>query len=327
VVYRSSPTQADAQFADAKSGVTDIFGLDNALYAQQKDQIPAIHQVAYVDPCPRAVWFNHSKAPFNNGTFDRALSMTMNRAKWAANIWIPPSKPAAGLWSDYRNLDQYINTGSDTKWHTLDYDPQAAVQLMATIGYTQVNGQLMDASGKQVSFVVGTPTQPTDFEYKIAQDWIQDLKAIGINASVQNFQQPPWFNNVNAGTWDTGVWWFCGATVDPMELYSQFLCKSVVPVGTNATVNAERYCDKNFDTVVNQLMAITPNDPKAAALYQQAFDLWMQDPPGVPLIQTYYTAYYNDTYWSNMPTNSNLYTVPFNWWGQIMWVYFNVKPK
>ncbi len=328
VIYRTGASTSDAQFAEAKAGNSDIFGLDNALYAQQKDQIPLIHQVAYVDPCPRAVWFNHAKAPFNNGTFDRALSMTMNRQKWATNIWIPASKPAVGLWADYRNLDKYINTSSDAKWHTFDYDPQAAVKLMETIGYKQSNGQLLDSTGKQVTFVVGTPTGPSDNEYKMAQDWIQDLKAIGINASLQNFQQPPWFNNVSMGNWDVGLWWFCGATVDPMELYSGYLCNQVVPVGQNATKgNDVRYCDKNFDAVVNQLMKLTPDDPKAMPLYQQAFDIWMQDPPGVPLIQTYYTAYYNDQYWANMPTNKNLYTVPFNWWGQIVFVLFNIKPK
>lgn len=328
VIYRTGATTADAGFAEAKANNTDIFGLDNALYAQQKDQLPQITQVAYVDPCPRAIWFNRAKPPFDKPEFVRAMSMLANRPKWGTNIWIPPSKPATGLWADYRNLDKYINTSSNTTYHTLDYDPAGALKLLESIGYKQNGNVLNDPSGNPVKFVVGTPTGPTDNEYKMAQDWIQDLKAIGIDASLQNFQQPPWFNKVAVGDWDTGVWWFCGATVDPMELYNQYTCDKVAPIGQrDVKGNDPRYCDKEFDTVVKQLQKITPDDPKAGPLYQQAFDIWMKDPPGVPLIQTYYTAYYNNTYWSNMLSNSNLYTVPFNWWGQISFVLFNIKPK
>ena len=63
------------------------------------------------------------------------------------------------------------------------------------------------------------------------------------------------------------------------------------------------------------------------SLYMKAYDLFMRGSPGVPLIQTYYTAYFNTTYWDNMLSNDNLYTVPFNWWGQILFVLFNISPK
>jgi peptide/nickel transport system substrate-binding protein len=137
-----------------------------------------------------------------------------------------------------------------------------------------------------------------------------------------------WFPKVDNGDWEAGVWWFCGATVDPMELYNGYTCNRVVPIGERAVNgNGMRYCNKQFDETVTQLKQLTPDDPKAMPLYQKAFDQWLEDPPGVPLIQTYYTSYFNDQYWTNMPTNQNLYTVPFNWWGQIMFVLFNIKPK
>jgi peptide/nickel transport system substrate-binding protein len=328
VVYRSGAQTADQGLAEAKANNTDIFGLDNALYADQKGTIPQITQVAYVDPCPRAIWFNRAKAPFDKPEFVRALSMLMNREKWGTNIWIPASKPAVGLWADYRNLDKYINADSNTKWKTLNYAPDEAMKLLESIGYKKDGDTLKDASGKAVAFNIGTPTGPNDNEYKIAQDWIQDLKAAGINATLSNYEQAVWFPKVNNGDWDAGVWWFCGATVDPMELYNGYTCDRVAPIGQrNVKGNDPRYCNKDFDQVVSKLRNVTPDAPEAKALYQQAFDEWLKDPPGVPLIQTYYTAYYNNTYWDNMLSNSNLYTVPFNWWGQIMFVLFNIKTK
>ena len=81
-----------------------------------------------------------------------------------------------------------------------------------------------------------------------------------------------------------------------------------------------------LDKVINQLKKITPDAPEAAPLYQQAYDEFLRACPGVPVIQTIYTAYWNTTYWSGGLEQSSLYTVPFNWWGQYMFVTMKAKP-
>jgi peptide/nickel transport system substrate-binding protein len=102
----------------------------------------------------------------------------------------------------------------------------------------------------------------------------------------------------------------------------------VLPIGERATNgNDIRACNKEFDEIVGKLKQITPDAPEANDLYMQAFDKWMEQAYGVPLIETYYPAQFNTTYWDGLPTADNLYTVPFNWWGQIMWILFNAKSK
>jgi peptide/nickel transport system substrate-binding protein len=328
VVYRSGPASSDQIVADMAANNTDVLGLQYDIFQEQATKLSQYSGIAYVDPCPRGAFFNNAKAPFDKPEVRRALSMMMNREKWGENIWAPPSKPAKGLWADYRNMDQYINPESAGKWKTLTYDPAEALKLLESVGFKKDGNTLLGPDGQPFKFVVGTPTRPTDFEYLIAQDWIEDLKAQGIEASLQNFEQPVWFNRVDTGDWEVGVWWFCGATVDPMELYQSYTCDRVVPIGERQTTgNNVRACNKEFDEIVGKLQKITPDAPEAGALYQQAFDKWMEQAFGVPLIETYYPAQFNTTYWDGLPTKENLYTVPFNWWGQIMWVLFNAKPK
>ncbi len=91
--------------------------------------------------------------------------------------------------------------------------------------------------------------------------------------------------------------------------------------------NNVRYCDEEYDQTLQALQAVDPDDPSAMDLYQKMFDLWLRDAPGVPLIETYYSVSYNTTYWDGMPSNENLYTVPFNWWGQIIEIYFQTSSK
>jgi len=69
----------------------DIFGLAYDTWKTNQADIPQINQVVYVDPCPRAAWFNTaSNEHLAKPEFRRAMSMLMNREKWAANIWTPP---------------------------------------------------------------------------------------------------------------------------------------------------------------------------------------------------------------------------------------------
>jgi peptide/nickel transport system substrate-binding protein len=329
LIYRSGST-GDQQLAEIKNNVTDIFGMDYKVYMDKRTtEISQINLVAYLDPCPRGAFFNNAKPNLNKPEFRRALSMLMNRPKMAENIWIPASKPAEALWADYRNMDKYINKEANDKWGTLKFDPAKALELLNSIGYKQVNGKLMDPDGKQVTLQISAVGTAGANEYMFAQDFTEEVKKIGIDATLQGFaDQPPFFSQVDNGTFDVGFWWFCGATVDPIELYKSYECKDVVPIGEiPKRGNEVRACDPEFDKVVEQLKVTNPDDPAANDLYMQAYDLWMKNAFGVPLIQTIYTQYYNTTYWDNMMSNNNLYTVPFNWWMQINQVLFKIKPK
>lgn len=327
VVYRTGPG-AEQLLAEVKENNMDIFGMSYDLYTQNKAAIPQINQVVYVDPCPRGAWFNTAKAPdLTQPEFRRAMSMLMNRPKWGENIWAPPSKPADAPWADYRNLDKYINREANEKWGILEYNPKKALELLESIGYKQQGGKLLRPDGTQVKLEVTTVVGVGGNEYLMGQDFTEDLKAIGIDATFEYVEGIFW-DNIDTGNFDIGFWWHCGTTVDPTELYNSYTCDRVVPIGEK-TVNGNgpRLCNPQLDAVLKELNAIDPDDSRALGLYLKAYDLWMENPPGVPLIQTYYTANFNTTYWKNMMSNDNLYTVPFNWWGQIMFVLFEIEPQ
>jgi peptide/nickel transport system substrate-binding protein len=321
-IYATGPG-AEQLLAEIREDSFDIFGWGYDQYEANKAQVPQINQVVYVDPCPRAAWFNTAKGPhLTLPEFRRAMSMLMDRQKWGDNIWAPPSKPAQGLWADYRNLDKFINEEAKETWGTLQYNPEAALELLESIGYTQSGGRLLGPDGQQVSLAVTTPVGVGGNEYLMGQDFTEELKSIGIDATFRYVEGVFW-DNVAMGDFDIGFWWFCGATVDPTELFLSYTCDRVFPIGERATRgNNVRYCNEEFDQVVRALEAVDPDNPAAMDLYMRAFEIWLENPPGVPLIETYYTANFNTKFWDGMPSNDNLYTVPFNWWGQIMEIYF-----
>jgi peptide/nickel transport system substrate-binding protein len=325
-IWRTS-AGAEQALAEAKQGLPDIGGIGYDTYQQNKADLPEWDMVTYVDPCPRAAWFNETNEYLKAPEFRRAMSMLMNREKWGENIWSPPSKPAQGLWADYRNLDKYINKEAKDKWGTLEYNPDKALELLESIGYKQEGGKLIGPDGEQVKLAVTTPVGVGGNEYLMGQDFTEELKLIGIDATFEYVEGVFW-DSVDRGEFDIGFWWFCGATVDPLELYGEYICDNAAAVGeVSQKGNGPRHCDPAFDETVLALQAIDPDHANAMALYNKLFDLWLENPPGVPLIETYYSIPYNQQYWANTLSHDNVYTVPFNWWGQIIEIYFNAKAK
>jgi len=328
VIYRTGPT-GDQLLSEVQDNLADITSLSYDQYQINKAHLPQIEQVTYVDPCPRGVWFNCGKEPhLTQPEFRRAMSMLMDRETWAANIWSPTSKPAEGLWADYDILDPYINEEAKATWGTLDYDPERALELLRSIGYTQEEGKLLGPDGQQVALSITTPWGVGSGEYLMGLDFAEELRSVGIDATFDYVESVFWEKEW-LGEFDIEFYFICGADIDPFEgLYRWFPCDHVVPIGEPPPgYNPYRYCNEAFDRAVEALKLIGPEDPAAHELYMRLFDLWMQDPPAVPTIETYYSRSFNTTYWDGMPSMDNLYTVPFNWWGQILFVYFNITPS
>ena len=330
VIYRSAPA-AEQVVADIKENLLDVGGMDYKTYLDLKaaGELPDFEQFPWLDPCPRGLWFNCAKEPdIVKPEFRRALSMLCDRESWAENIWFPPSLPAKGYWTGYPLWDQYINEDSKKEYGIFEFSPEKAVETLLAAGYTQEDGKILRPDGTQASFETGTRIAVGGAEYLFAQSFVEECNKVGIDTQLKFYEGAIWNDKVRKGDWDLGFWWLCGASVDPIELYQDKVCSRVVPIGEDANQgNQQRLCNPRLDEVVEQLQVMAVDDPKAAALYLEAFDAFTESPAGVPLVETYYTFGMGTKYWDNMPTQDNLYTDPANWHGPIMFIAFNVRPK
>jgi len=328
VIYRvGTQDRPEVQLAEAKANKMDMMRMQWDNYVQIQDEITHFNNVNYLDPCPRGAWFNAAQPHVEHPEFRRALSMLMNREKWAQNLWAPASRPAKAFWADYQHMEPFVNYEANDKWGVLNFDPEGALALMAELGYTQDGDTLLDPNGEPVTLEVTTPVGPGGREYTMAQDFVAELQAIGIDASLKHLESGVFFNNVDSGDFQIGFWWLCGAFLDPLELFEAFTCDNVTPVGEVAAQGNEmRVCDPEMDEVLAQLGQVAPDDPAAAELYMEAYDLFMQNLPGTPLIETIYSTFHNTTYWDGMLSEDNVYTVPLYHWAQILFVFLNVTP-
>lgn len=211
------------------------------------------------------VTMNVKMEPFDKAEVRQAVNMAINKDRIlriingravAANQPLPPSMP--GFAKDYEGYA---------------YDPEAAKALLAEAG-------LADGFETEL-YVMNTDPQP-----RIAQAIQQDLKAIGINASIKSLAQA---NVIAAGgeedqapmIWSGGMAWIADFP-DPSNFYGPILgCDGAVPGGWNWAW----YCNEDLDAMAKEADAMV--DPAKAgereAMWRDIYLKVMEDAPWAPI--------------------------------------------
>ncbi|MBX9453690.1 MAG: ABC transporter substrate-binding protein [Mesorhizobium sp.] len=211
------------------------------------------------------VTMNVKMEPFDKVEVRKAVNMAINKDRIlriingravAANQPLPPSMP--GYAEDYEGYA---------------YDPEAAKALLAEAG-------LGDGFETEL-YVMNTDPQP-----RIAQAIQQDLKAIGINASIKSLAQA---NVIAAGgeenqapmIWSGGMAWIADFP-DPSNFYGPILgCGGAVTGGWNWSW----YCNEDLDAKATEADSMV--DPAKAgereAMWRDVYLQVMEDAPWAPV--------------------------------------------
>ncbi|HLH74013.1 MAG TPA: ABC transporter substrate-binding protein, partial [Chloroflexota bacterium] len=181
--------------------------------------------------------------------------------------------------------------------------------------------------GKPLSFEIMTPVPVGNPEQVIAQLIADEFKKLGVDVTVRAYTNAVWTQKWNTGDFDMDSHWLCGVSFDPDQLYTQFETSKAVPVGKTAVNgNQIRIHDAALNADAVKLDAADPTSSANKALFDQALADYYKALPAIPIIQTTYPTAFNTTYWTNWPTDDNLYHVPANWWGQFLFTIGSIKP-
>jgi peptide/nickel transport system substrate-binding protein len=115
-----------------------------------------------------------------------------------------------------------------------------------------------------------------------------------------------------------------GSVKYPFTTLDMYHSKNVKPTGENTGwINMARFSDPDYDEAVDELSQTSPDlEPqKALDLFRTAFGIWIKALPEIPLVQWYHRIPVNTTYWTNWPSEDNLYntalwhiTMPITLW-------------
>ena len=260
------------------------------------------------------LWINVGKGgPLADPKVRQAISAGINREQLSSKGeygYEAPATSSSGLILPAQQ--QYL----DPKLAN-DLSPTANAGKVSSIltadGYKKDSKGFWAKNGQEISFSVEDPTAYTDY-FADAQLIAGQLKAVGINATVDGVAAPSWFTDTQDGNFQTAVHWGGGAggTSDPYPFgqYQYWMDSTLsAKIGASAASNYGRYSNSQAQAAFTAF----ENTNNAATQQKELDVLENLESTQLPTIPLMYGADWNEystariTGWA---TQSNQYMDP-----------------
>jgi peptide/nickel transport system substrate-binding protein len=269
------------------------------------------------DPAHNHYWFppadvvmlylNTAKAPFDQVAVRQAISAAIDREQinTTAEVGYEPVANPTGL--ILPNEAKYLSgqyAGSAFSRNTT----QTATLLEKAGFHKGADGVYADARGNRLAFKLNVVSGWTDW-VTACQIMASNLKAAGMDVSVNAVSFNQYISGLSQGTYDTAISWTnTGPT--PYFLYNSLLNSSnSAPLGAQATSNFERWSDAKTDRLLAQYAGTI--DPK---VQQQALDglqqVMVEQVPSIPLVYGATWYEYSTSQFVGWPDQAHPYAVP-----------------
>lgn len=265
---------------------------------------------------------NLTKKPFDDVNFRKGLSYAINRDKIAkdAELGYVDGASQAGLllpnWEDWINED-IPNQGK------VEQDTDKALEYFAKAGYTQKDGKLVDASGKQLELNITVPNGYTDW-LRGMQSAQSQLGKLGITVKLTQPQPAAYTQAQNNGDFDLIVSSFGGTGSLYQDFNNLLNSEFATPVGTSTSANFERYKSDEADQLLAQLRAAADEDEQKEIVDQLQQIVYDE----VPVVTMFYGGLwglYSDKNFTGWPSEDNPYAPPTTWNSSMLLVVTNLK--
>ncbi|HEX6509888.1 MAG TPA: ABC transporter substrate-binding protein [Chloroflexota bacterium] len=252
---------------------------------------------------PVALWMNDAVAPFNNVHVRKAINMAIDRtqiSKVAEYGYEPPSNGAV------------LFPGYIKKWG----DSTAVKAAPSKANITAAKAELAKATGVDIS-------KPMDINVVSGwSDWVTSvqmiatqLKAIGMNLTVQPLQFSDYLQKLQTGSFNMAISWTAGEGNSPYYLYHDdfsTIPPTYAPIGQTATANFGRFKNTALDKLINQYSKTTIAS-KQVSIIKQAERIVAANVPVVPIMNSANWYEYNTKKFVGWPTAKNPYDLPPPW--------------
>ncbi len=224
--------------------------------------------------------FNTSKKPFDNVLVRQALNYAVDKKAIVDAVFL-------GSGSVAKSPIPPNMLGFDKDLADYPYDPVKAKALLKQAGYEQ--GFTTDLW----SMPVQRPYNPNS--RRIAEMIQSDWANVGVTAEIRTYEWGEYLAGIRKGEHSAALFGWMSDNGDPDNFANVLLGCGSIKGGSNAAF----WCDKQYDSLIQQAKIIS--DPaQRAALYKQAQEVFHQQAPWVPLAngKTFYATRSNVTGYS-----------------------------
>jgi peptide/nickel transport system substrate-binding protein len=260
VIYRPI-VEDQARLTELLTGAVDLIVGTPPDYVAQLENNPKITLLKQVGAHVWYLGINNQKKPFDDKRVRQALNYAVNKdaivrdvLKGTGTLSRGPVLP--GTW------------GADSGLKPYPYDPERARKLLAEAGY---------ASGFATTLWV--PESGSGMQSPVAMATIiqSNLKAVGVNASVQTFEWGAYLARLRSKEQELfALSWMAGNEDPDMVMFPLLHSSQWTPDGPNRAL----YKNAAFDELLHQAR-VTTDQARRAQLYREAQRILVEDPPWI----------------------------------------------
>jgi peptide/nickel transport system substrate-binding protein len=284
---------------------------------------------AYLDPCPRELFFNTEAAPFNDPNVRRAISSAINREQIAQIGYEGMTEPAESMFPTYAPLKAYLDRNKKLfeEFPVAHHDLKKTEELMTAAGFKKdAEGMWVGTDGKRVSLPIISRSGETD-QLKFGPILVAQLKKAGFDASFKPIEDVTYYSDVSSGKAPANLGSVCGSVQDPYTTFSYLHGRWYAPTGQPVPGPvATRFRNAEFDALIDKMAGLSADDPSFNQLADQALAIFNRELPVLPLVQARLLTPFNETYWTGWPNAKNNYVHPGHWWVSGNLIILELKP-
>lgn len=301
----TSNTSADLLLSE---GQVDWTGLFTPNIKQTYVNLDPAHNHYWFPPADVVMlYLNTAKYPFNQVAVRQAISAAIDRQQinTTAEVGYEPVANPTGL--ILPNESKYLQ--SQLAGLAYKQDIAKAGTLLENAGFHKgPDGVYVDMQGNRLAFKMNVVSGWTDW-VTACQIMANNLKAAGIDVSVNAVSFNQYISALTQGTFDTSISW-TNPGPTPYFLFNSLLNSSnTAAIGAQATSNFERWSDSATDKLLTQYAGSV--DP---AIQQQALDglqrIMVDQVPSIPLVYGATWYEYTTSRFVGWPDQAHPYAVP-----------------
>ncbi|WP_224367902.1 ABC transporter substrate-binding protein [Hyalangium versicolor] len=272
------------------------------------------------------LYVNTTKKPFDDVRVRKAISMAIDRDQIVK----------VAMYGYTRPVDSTALSDAHNSWR----NPEA----VAAGGWTKLDvakaNALLDEAGLkrgEDGIRVGPDKKPLKYDINVVtgwSDWVravqiiaQNLKQVGIDASVKTLDFSPWFEKLQKGEFDISMGW-TSEEPTPYHFYRDLMgTETLRPVGEIAARNWDRFASKEADALLHAF-EVTSDFAEQKKIAGQLQMLFVQNAPTIPLFPGPSWGEYSTRRFTGFPNKDNPYAkLTPNSQPEHLFLLVEVKPK